>query len=162
MTIETFQKENRYLSNMWRLEHWLNTPCGIIVPTSEHYYQSVKFRDPDTQKAVAMTDNGIEAKKLAEHLENAGEVLIDEWKIVKLGVMRVAVWNKFLQNPELRKRLLDTGDEELVEGNNWGDRFWGVDPPGSDNGKNHLGKIIMGVRHDFVSHPDDYPMDGEL
>jgi predicted NAD-dependent protein-ADP-ribosyltransferase YbiA (DUF1768 family) len=56
------------------------------------------------------------------------------------------VYLKFANHPELLKQLLATGDEELVEGNGWGDRFWGkVD----DIGENNLGKILMGVRREL-------------
>lgn len=33
---------------------------------------------------------------------------------------------KFTQNPDLFKKLLDTSDAELVEGNTWEDKVWGV------------------------------------
>ncbi len=46
--------------------------------------------------------------------------------------------------------LVATGQEELVEGNDWEDRFWGVDPPGSNNGENNLGKILMRVRNELA------------
>jgi hypothetical protein len=42
--------------------------------------------------------------------------------------------------------LLLTGDEELIEGNFWGDVFWGVC---NGVGKNHLGKILMEVRSEL-------------
>lgn len=42
--------------------------------------------------------------------------------------------------------LLKTGDEELVEGNTWGDTFWGVC---KGKGRNELGKILMKVREEF-------------
>ena len=39
-----------------------------------------------------------------------------------------------------------TGDGQIEEGNNWGDRFWGtVD----GEGLNHLGKIIMRIRKEY-------------
>ncbi|MCH7737275.1 MAG: NADAR family protein [Chloroflexi bacterium] len=47
------------------------------------------------------------------------------------------------RDPVLRQMLLDTGDLELVEGNNWGDRFWGRV---SGVGDNHLGRLLMQVR----------------
>ena len=44
-----------------------------------------------------------------------------------------------------REKLLDTGNAELQEGNNWGDRYWGVDLK-TGYGENRLGRIIMKVR----------------
>ena len=43
-------------------------------------------------------------------------------------------------------KLLATGDAELVEGNTWGDRFWGVS---GGNGLNWLGRLLMEVRSDL-------------
>ena len=79
-----------------------------------------------------------EAKKLGRRVE-----LRPEWEYIKERVMFEIVLNKFNQNPQLAKMLLATGEEELVEGNTWGDRTWGV----CDGvGQNRLGKILMKVR----------------
>jgi len=59
------------------------------------------------------------------------------------------VRDKF-RDPELAKALLDTREEKLVEGNQWGDRFWGAVWNGSSwEGRNELGKILMKVRADL-------------
>lgn len=50
---------------------------------------------------------------------------------------------KFMQNPTLCKALLATGNCHLVEGNNWGDYFWGSV---NGHGENHLGRILMDIR----------------
>jgi predicted NAD-dependent protein-ADP-ribosyltransferase YbiA (DUF1768 family) len=49
------------------------------------------------------------------------------------------------QNPELKAKLIATGDAQLVEGNTWGDLFWGVDTT-MGVGSNQLGKLLMGIR----------------
>jgi len=49
-------------------------------------------------------------------------------------------------NPQLAKQLLDTKDFELIEGNTWGDTFWGVC---SGKGQNNLGKILMQIRNEL-------------
>ena len=59
--------------------------------------------------------------------------------------METAVHAKFTQNVELKELLLETGDSELIEGNTWGDREWGVDLK-TNEGQNKLGKILMKVR----------------
>ena len=60
--------------------------------------------------------------------------------------MKFALRCKF-QVPELREKLLATGDEELIEGNWWNDKFWGVC---KGEGCNMLGLILMEVR-DYIS-----------
>ena len=49
---------------------------------------------------------------------------------------------KFSKSP-FKEMLLSTGEEELIEGNTWNDRFWGVC---DGMGENNLGKILMAVR----------------
>ena len=44
--------------------------------------------------------------------------------------------------------LLATGEEYLVEGNTWGDKYWGVC---GGIGLNHLGKLLMQVRDELES-----------
>ncbi|CAM0109837.1 hypothetical protein VPH166E361_0119 [Vibrio phage 166E36-1] len=51
-------------------------------------------------------------------------------------------------NPSLRSKLLDTSDVELVEGNWWGDKYWGVCLK-TGEGENNLGKLLMKVREDL-------------
>ena len=65
---------------------------------------------------------------------------------VKDKVMYEIVLAKFTQNPDLKEKLLATGDEHLEEGNTWGDTIWGtVDGVG----ENRLGKILMRVRDEL-------------
>ena len=53
---------------------------------------------------------------------------------------------KFTQNEELKKKLIDTGDATLIEGNTWNDTFWGVC---NGVGENNLGKILMKIREEL-------------
>ena len=68
-----------------------------------------------------------------------------DWNEVKVGIMEDIVRAKFTQNADLAAMLLATGDKILVEGNQWGDTFWGVDTR-KGQGENHLGKILMKIR----------------
>ena len=69
-----------------------------------------------------------------------------DWEEVKDKVMYEIVLAKFTQNPDLKEKLLATGDESLEEGNTWGDTIWGtVDGVG----ENRLGKILMRVRDEL-------------
>lgn len=82
--------------------------------------------------------NPSEAKRLGRRVR-----LRSDWEQVKYDVMLDVVRAKFNQHPDLAQKLLATGDEELVEGNDWGDTYWGVC---NGRGKNMLGKILMRVR----------------
>ena len=57
------------------------------------------------------------------------------------------------ENEDLKQRLLATGDKRLVEGNTWGDTFWGVDLR-SGRGENQLGRILMRVREELKENAD--------
>ena len=69
--------------------------------------------------------------------------LRSDWEEVKIEVMREVLRCKFSQNPDLKAKLIATGDAELIEGNNWNDRFWGVC---RGVGQNHLGRLLMELR----------------
>ena len=58
--------------------------------------------------------------------------------------MKYALNAKFIQ-PEWKGKLLVTGNEPIIEWNNWGDWIWGVDVR-SCNGKNMLGIALMEIR----------------
>lgn len=108
----------------------------------EHAYQASKTLDMDYRLRIALADTAGEAKRLGKYAPlRAG------WNEMKLDMMYELVREKF-KNPELRKKLLETGNTILLEGNWWGNRFWGVDQ-NTLAGENHLGKIIMRVRQEI-------------
>ena len=72
-----------------------------------------------------------------------------DWEQVKVGLMEEIVRAKFTQNEALKRLLLAAGSKRLVEGNTWGDTFWGVDLR-SGRGENHLGVILMRVRDELA------------
>jgi len=56
---------------------------------------------------------------------------------------------KFL-HAELAQKLVATGDRYLVEGNTWGDTFWGMaTKDGKLEGDNVLGDCLMQVRKEI-------------
>lgn len=66
----------------------------------------------------------------------------DDWERVKLAVMLDLLRQKFA-HADLRAQLIATSDDVLVEGNTWGDTFWGMC---NGVGLNHLGRLLMQVR----------------
>ena len=63
---------------------------------------------------------------------------------IRVDVMRQLLEQKFEQEP-YRSLLLETGHIYLIEGNTWGDTFWGVDLE-TGEGTNVLGNLIMEIR----------------
>lgn len=126
-----FRGDYRFLSNFYV------EPDGTHV---EGEYQAAKCRSAK----IAAKFTGLsprEAKILGRSIN-----VREDWDRVKPWVMSMFVRKKFLDHDELAERLLATGDAELVEGNRWGDDFWGVTDRGLGVGRNELGKILMQVR----------------
>jgi ribA/ribD-fused uncharacterized protein len=66
-----------------------------------------------------------------------------EWNQIKVDRMKNVLIAKFEQNPDLMKKLFETGNATLIEDSKT-DAFWGVGKKG--NGKNMLGVLLMDVR----------------
>ena len=68
-----------------------------------------------------------------------------DWEKIKLPIMEYLLRQKF-GDKTLKALLIGTGDAELVEGNMWGDTYWGVC---KGKGENHLGKLLMKIREEL-------------
>lgn len=135
MKIESFSGEYRFLSNFWYSDVEMD---GVMWPTIEHAFQAAKTEIPSEQREILRANTPGTAKALGRAV-----TLRDGWDGIKLMVMANLVYKKFSTDEELRAKLIATGDAELIEGNNWGDKFWGVC---DGEGLNHLGKVLMHVR----------------
>lgn len=132
--INAFRNEYFFLSNFYEAPI---TYCGITYRNNEAAFQAQKCKSRVEQMCFANLSPA-EAKKLGRRIE-----LRKDWEDVKISIMREIVSAKFNQNPDLSKKLIETGDEYLEEGNDWGDRIWGtVDGKGANN----LGRILMEER----------------
>ncbi|MBI5762056.1 MAG: NADAR family protein [Planctomycetes bacterium] len=133
--ITEFQGELRFLSNFW-LAPVVHE--GIAYPSAEHAYQAAKTLDMAERRRIAAIRDPAEAKREGRKL-----TLRPDWETAKFTVMEHCVRDKFTRNADLTAKLLATGNAELIEGNTWGDRVWGVY---QGQGENRLGKILMKVR----------------
>lgn len=134
--IDRFTGKYAFLSNFY--------PCMIVynqIPyqTVEHAYQAQKASTEEEripfQYPSALTPG--QAKRQGKKFP-----LNANWKKHRIVVMTDLIDLKF-NIPELREKLLDTGTEELIEGNDWNDTFWGVC---NGVGQNYLGRILMNKR----------------
>lgn len=135
MKIDSFTGEWRCFSNFWFATVYLD---GVAFPTVEHAYQAAKTLDPVARRSIHAARAPGVAKRMGQTVR-----LRPDWDAVKVEVMTDLVRQKFMRDFSLRQQLLRTGDAELVEGNNWGDTFWGVC---NGVGQNHLGYILMQIR----------------
>lgn len=132
--IDSFSGEYDFLSNFYSQEI---TYDGIKYPTNEHAFQAAKTLDLAKRQAIAKLATPGQAKRAGRKV-----LLRSDWEDVKFDVMKEIVILKFI-TPELKEKLLATKDAELIEGNTWNDRCWGVC---NGVGQNNLGQILMEVR----------------
>jgi ribA/ribD-fused uncharacterized protein len=132
--IDTFRGKYNFLSNFFPIPIVIG---GELYPSVEHAYQASKaIREVDRAYIQRAHHPGI-AKQRGKVVK-----MRQDWEYIKIRVMLDCLHAKF-NDPKLRKALLRTGDEKLVEGNTWGDRFWGVC---NGSGQNWLGELLMHVR----------------
>lgn len=144
--VSEFRGEYRFLSNFYQLKNPIQFG-GVTYPTVEHFYQAMKTVDLNDRIIISKIPYPGQAKASGNNLQ-----LRQDWEQVKKIVMRLGLLLKFSANSEILAQLLDTGDEILVEGNNWHDNEWGncVCPECElIVGKNYLGDFLMSVRSAF-------------
>lgn len=146
--IRAFSGEYRWLSNFWPVNIEVN---HLVFPSTEHAYQASKTNVME-EKFWFVGQAGFETLTAGQAKRKGARVTMrDDWEIVKVKVMTELTWIKY-RNKELREKLLATGNRQIVEGNTWGDKFWGVC---DGDGKNHLGRILMETREWYRQLPVD-------
>lgn len=132
--IGKFDGTYRFLSNFYPsiIEYE-----GILYPTVEHAYQAAKTLDIGEREKIAQLPRPKDAKQAGRHLD-----LRPGWDKQKVSIMRHLLKLKF-RKFHLGTQLARTGDAILIEGNWWGDTFWGEC---KGVGENNLGKLLMEIR----------------
>ena len=136
-SITQFTGKYFFLSNYFQAPI---TYAGITYDNNEAAFQSAKTIDLNKRMKFSNLPPN-RAKSLGRHI-----TLRDDWEDVKFDVMYDVCVAKFTQNEDLKKKLLDTNDAYLEEGNTWGDCIWGTC---NGVGENHLGKILMRIREEL-------------
>ena len=131
--IYNFRGDYRWLSNF--------APVDIVFEggfylSIENAYQAAKTLDKEARKMFEDV-SPVSAKKMGRRVK-----LRNDWMKQRLPIMNHLVLQKFMHG-RYEEKLIATGDEMIVEGNNWGDTYWGVC---NGVGENNLGKILMKVR----------------
>lgn len=136
-TINSFAGPYRFLSNFW--------PSAVVLDdhsyrTVEHAFQAAKTNDADARRRIRNEHDPASAKRKGRTV-----YLREDWEEAKLGVMEGLLRQKFGTEP-LKSKLLKTGKATLIEGNWWGDKYWGVC---DGKGENHLGRLLMKIREEL-------------
>jgi ribA/ribD-fused uncharacterized protein len=113
---------------------------GIRYPSTEHAYQAAKTTNPLIRAQMAKERSPGKVKRLGRKL-----LIRPDWEAIKVDIMLRVCRIKF-SDIDLGCNLLDTGHATLIEGNTWGDTFWGVC---DGQGFNMLGNVLMRIRSEL-------------
>lgn len=136
--INSFHGSHSFLSNFYM--HFVEFE-GEMYPSVEHAYQAAKTVNEAERKNIRLAVTPGQVKKMGRRV-----TLQPGWDDIKDFIMHDLLRRKF-RDPVLSKMLLETAPAKLVEGNGWGDRYWGVC---GGQGKNMLGKLLMLVRKELA------------
>jgi len=143
--IDSFKGRYSFLSNFY-------DEGGL---TNEHRFQGMKTDNVEARSRILRAATPSEAKRLGRIVR-----LRPDWEDVKDEMMEFTLRIKFADE-DLCQKLIDTGDAVLIEGNWWGDRYWGACPGYVDGnnrwdgnretwyGENKLGKLLMKLREEY-------------
>lgn len=138
--IDSFDGEYAWLSNFHPCEIKM---FGLMYPSVEHAYQASKLTSRQDRDRIREAPTAGKAKVWARNFK-----IRSDWEEKKYKFMKELVEYKFWMHDELKEKLLLTGDSEIIEGNWWGDTYWGVC---NGKGENHLGRLLMRIRDDISS-----------
>jgi ribA/ribD-fused uncharacterized protein len=136
--IDRFENDYSFLSNfyVWPVEYE-----GKIYQNAEAAFQAAKVPNEQRWPFTEMTPS--EARRAGKLLK----IDVDEWNAKRISVMEEVLRKKFAVE-FLRCWLINTGQSELIEGNWWHDKFWGVC---GGTGENNLGKLLMKLRQEYIN-----------
>ncbi len=138
--IKGFSGKYRWLSNFWPVQIQYK---GRFFHNVENAYHSEKSDDEFYKNFCAHESN----PRIVKTKQRKMIDLHPDWEDVKENIMLELTRIKF-QNPELRNKILETGNQYIQEGNTWNDVFWGVDLK-TGKGKNIFGEMLMQVRDEI-------------
>lgn len=142
--IDRFEHEYAFLSNFFYVPVIYE---DIEYLTSEHAYQAAKCAKDIERKAIEIVHEPGKAKFIGNHCE-----IRKDWEEVKEDIMLEILKDKFSPGSDMAKRLLETGNREIIEGNWWHDNFWGdcyCHKCQNVPGQNRLGELLQQIRNDL-------------
>jgi ribA/ribD-fused uncharacterized protein len=133
-----FRGKYSFLSNFY------NSPIVYkdkVYSTAEHLFQCCKTESEKEREWIRTAHSPAEAKGRGRKVS-----LRNDWNKIKVNAMRGVLKLKFKQNKDLLKRLMEI-EGEIVEDNEWNDKYWGKC---NGVGKNVLGKLLMEIRDNGI------------
>ena len=123
-----------FLSNWYRSEFSVD---GIKFTSMEQYMmykKAILFEDAEIASQILKTDDVVLIKELGRKVSNYNDTV---WNGMRQVVIYKGLLEKFRQNDDLKKSLLDTGDNMLAECA-VKDCVWGIGLSMTDNNKNDI------------------------
>lgn len=123
-----------FLSNWYRSEFSFD---GIKFTSMEQYMmykKAILFEDAEIASQILKTDDVVLIKELGRKVSNYNDTV---WNGMRQVVIYKGLLEKFRQNDDLKKSLLDTGDNMLAECA-VKDCVWGIGLSMTDNNKNDI------------------------
>ncbi|MGL5936416.1 MAG: NADAR family protein [Cetobacterium sp.] len=145
MSINSFRDEYAFLSNFYRQKFIYK---NIEFDTAEHAFQWAKAIDESGRNIILNCSTPSQARYHGKRIK----INKEWWECEKFRIMEEILVEKF-KNANMQKLLLETGNDELIEGNRWHDNIWGACQCYSCSKKSHqnnLGKILMNIRSSLV------------
>ena len=143
--IVSFRGEHRFLSNFGFCSITLE---GVELPSLEHAFVASKVNQEDVRcKAMEISNmTTSEAKRHGRRIP-----IRNDWNEIRVDVMRALIEQKFNFINMNGKKLMATKDRMLIEGNEWGDRYWGMERTDIGyEGHNNLGNLLMERRTELL------------
>ena len=147
-----------YLSNFYPVKFTIENREFVSSEQTFMYYKCLVF-DRDNKELLSnilQESNPNKIKKMGRQVRNFDE---KTWNEVKYNIMVRCIREKFLQNEDIKKKLIETYPKHLYEASKW-DKIWGI---GYDKetairtnpnnyGQNLLGKALMKIRDEFIKN----------
>lgn len=145
-------EENGYLSNWYKSEFIADGKTFSSMEQYMMFKKAITFNDKEIAAKILKTEDVAQIKALGREVHNYNDTV---WNGVRQIIVYKGLLEKFSQNSDLRKALIDTNDSILAECA-VKDRIWGIglsmtDPNRLDickwKGQNLLGFTLMQVRN---------------
>ena len=144
-TINKFEGDYRFLSNFYQYDFEYD---GIVYHNAETAFQAQKCKTIEDKKIFSLIKNPVIAKRKGRVIKDLD---VDKWNKESAIIMENILRVKF-SVPELKNKLLATGDSILIEGNKWHDNKWGAcicEKCKNKKKENILGNILMKIRDEI-------------
>lgn len=143
---------NKGCLSQWHKSHFFSVTNHYCCMEQFMMFQKAKlFDDQEMMQQILSCNKPNKIKGLGQKVRNFDEIV---WSKAKYAIVLNGNYQKFSQNPHLKKFLLQTNDKILVEASPY-DAIWGIKMDESDanahnplkwRGQNLLGFALMEVR----------------